>query len=181
MTLRDLAQKTNLSPSFLSQLERGMTTVAVDSLQDISHALGVDLSYFLNVLKNAPSELPDQIIRSYERPVSFIEAGKFIHHYLSGHLSDSSLFPEIILLLPEPDLADVKSVVFSHKGDEFVHVLKGSLTVNYHGEIHTMREGDSFLFKAATPHNWYNATLQTTEILVVHSPSPFLSAAPPAE
>ncbi len=32
MTLKDMSEKTNLSIGFLSQLERGLTSVATDSL-----------------------------------------------------------------------------------------------------------------------------------------------------
>jgi transcriptional regulator with XRE-family HTH domain len=173
MTLRELARETGLSIGFLSQLERGMTTVAVDSLQDISTVLGVDLSYFLNVLNGSQDGREDKIIRSYEQPVSFIETEKFIHLYLSPHLNDCNLFPEIILILPEPDPANIDGNVFSHKGEEFVYVLEGALTVNYHGNITTMYEGDGFLFNSRTPHNWYNSTLQITKILVIRYPNPF--------
>lgn len=35
LTLKDLSAKTNLSIGFLSQLERGLTTIAIDSLETI--------------------------------------------------------------------------------------------------------------------------------------------------
>ncbi|MDR2132358.1 MAG: cupin domain-containing protein [Clostridiales Family XIII bacterium] len=173
LTLRALAQRTGLSIGFLSQLERGRTTVAIDSLRNISTVLGTDLNYFLSVLNNPEDDFKDKIIRSYERPVSLVEAEKFIHHYLSAHLKESALFPEIIILLPRLDATD--GDVFSHQGEEFVYVLEGSLTVNYHGDIIAMRAGDGFLFNSTTPHNWYNSTLQITKILVVRHPNPFLA------
>ena len=46
MTLKELSEKTKLSIGFLSQMERGITAVATDSLSEIAEALGVDLSYF---------------------------------------------------------------------------------------------------------------------------------------
>ena len=49
LTLRDLSDKTGLSIGFLSQFERGLTTIAVDSLQEIAKALDVPLSTLLTL------------------------------------------------------------------------------------------------------------------------------------
>jgi transcriptional regulator with XRE-family HTH domain len=40
-TLTDLAQAAELSPAFLSELERGLKDVSTDRLVDLAHALGV--------------------------------------------------------------------------------------------------------------------------------------------
>lgn len=47
MTLKKLSEENGLSVVFLSQLERGLTSIAVDSLENIAKILGVNLSYFL--------------------------------------------------------------------------------------------------------------------------------------
>ena len=174
MTLRELAKKTNLSIGYLSQLERSLTSVAVDTLKDIAYALEVDLNYFLNV----SNESRENIIHSYEQRISFIESEHYIHSYLSRDLSNNSLFPELITLLPAFDNSKKekeKETTFSHKAEEFIYVLEGILTVNYSGNIANMYPGDSFLFKSTVTHNWYNATNQLTKILVVHYPNPFLN------
>ena len=46
LTLTDLAQKTGLSISFLSQVETGVTNPSVNSLRKIALALGAPLSSF---------------------------------------------------------------------------------------------------------------------------------------
>ncbi|MDO7205343.1 helix-turn-helix transcriptional regulator [Paraclostridium bifermentans] len=46
MTLKDLSEKTNLSIGFLSQLERGLTSIATDTLGSIADVFEVELSYF---------------------------------------------------------------------------------------------------------------------------------------
>lgn len=42
-TLRDLSQRCNLSVSFLSQVERGLSSLTITSLDAICGALGVSL------------------------------------------------------------------------------------------------------------------------------------------
>ncbi len=48
LTLKELSERTNLSIGFLSQLERGLTTVAIDSLTKIAKELDVNLTYFFS-------------------------------------------------------------------------------------------------------------------------------------
>ncbi len=171
MTLRDLSKKTNLSIGFLSQLERDMTTVAVDSLMEIASALEVDLNYFLSV----PNDSQETIIHSYEQTVSFVESDKYVHSYLSRDLHNNILFPDLVTLLPSLDSLHKESkTTFSHKIEEFIYILEGILTVNYNGSISNMYPGDSFLFKSTIPHNWYNETNQITKVLAIHYPNPFL-------
>ena len=66
MTLKELSEKTDLSTGFLSQLERGLTSVATDSLLNIAEALEVDLSYFL---LGTIKKRENFIKRSYERDI----------------------------------------------------------------------------------------------------------------
>ena len=47
LTLRDLADKTELTPSFISQLERGLANPSLSSLQRLSDTLGVPMLYFI--------------------------------------------------------------------------------------------------------------------------------------
>lgn len=48
ITLKDLSSVSNLSVGFLSQLERGTTSLAIDSLEIIAHSLDVELEFFFD-------------------------------------------------------------------------------------------------------------------------------------
>ena len=52
ITLKELSERTGLSTGFLSQFERGMTTIAIDSLQNIAKVLDMDMDSFFICLKN---------------------------------------------------------------------------------------------------------------------------------
>ncbi len=43
-------------------------------------------------------------------------------------------------------------IVHSHENDEFVHVLEGALEVEINGEIEEVRQGESILIPAGSPH-----------------------------
>lgn len=48
ITLKELSEKSELSVGFLSQLERGLTTIAVDSLEKLADILEVHLTHFFD-------------------------------------------------------------------------------------------------------------------------------------
>ena len=47
MTLKQLSEATGLSTGFLSQFERGITTIAVEHLSSIADLFKVRINYFL--------------------------------------------------------------------------------------------------------------------------------------
>jgi transcriptional regulator with XRE-family HTH domain len=171
ITLRELAQKSDLSIGFLSQLERGMTSLAVDSLQNISAALGVEPNYFFNEQQKSGETL-DTIIRSGGRAVYKIEDGMRLHYSMSANTGRHLLFPEIVSLLPEPDSDKLRKKAYSQGTEEFIYVLSGVLTVSFGGRTNRMFRGDSIAFRPMTPRNWYNDTNQITEILLARCTGP---------
>lgn len=167
MTLKDLSEKTGLSTGFLSQLERGLTTIAIDSLQNIAEELNVDLSYFFTTQKNQD----EIILRSYERQLSEIINPQFIHFHLSNDLSNKDLLPRLIEIFPMERTEVIKG--YPHKGEEFVYVLEGVLTLIIDNQEHIMYPGDSAHYVSSTMHNWANYTNKTLKILSVHTPNSF--------
>ena len=79
-TLKNLAEKTGLSIGFLSQLERGMTTIAIDSLFNLANVLDVDIMDFFDA---APKSCDDPVVHSYSRPV-LSAAPETVQFYLGG-------------------------------------------------------------------------------------------------
>ncbi|MCD6436160.1 MAG: helix-turn-helix transcriptional regulator [Clostridiales bacterium] len=52
ITLKKLSEKTELSISFLSQIERGISSMTITSLKKISDALGVTMQELLSIEDN---------------------------------------------------------------------------------------------------------------------------------
>ncbi|MCT4620126.1 MAG: XRE family transcriptional regulator [Marinisporobacter sp.] len=167
LTLKDLSERTNLSTGFLSQLERGLTTIAVDSLENISKALEVDLSYFFVLPQNNNSD----VIRSYEQTVSQIKADKFIYFHLSNDLENKRMLPRMVTILPSSEDENIEE--FQHEGEEFIYVLEGILTLYVNHQRYDLYHGDSMHLDSNLVHNWCNHTNKITKILVVSAPNPF--------
>lgn len=182
MTLKDMSEKTNLSIGFLSQLERGLTSVATDSLEKIADVLEVDLTYFFM----KPKEHKKTIIRSYEKEVFEITNEKYINYHLSSNLSDKQMFPKMIEILP----GAVDTDGFNYSGEEFIYVLEGTLTLKTSDLEIDMFPGDSVhsLYKNKVSiknkdgeenkminynHSLLNKTNKITRILIVSAINPY--------
>ncbi|HGM3887332.1 TPA: helix-turn-helix domain-containing protein [Clostridioides difficile] len=168
MTLKDMSEKTNLSIGFLSQLERGLTSVATDSLGKIASVLDVELTYFFM----KPKEHKRAVLRSYEKEVFDVENSTFIHYHLSSSLKEKTMLPRLIEILPSKSSEEICCYV--HEGEEFVYVLEGTLTVFLGDEQIEMYPGDTIHYNSEkNNHNWVNYTNKVVKILVVSIPNPF--------
>lgn len=168
MTLKYMSEQTNLSIGFLSQLERGLTSVATDSLAKIADVLEVDLTYFFM----KPKERKRRVLRSYEKEVFDISNSTFIHYHLSSNLKSKKMLPRLIEILPSKSEEEICSYI--HEGEEFVYVLEGVLTVFLDDEQIDMYPGDSIHYNSEKhKHNWVNYTSKMVKMLVVSVPNPF--------
>lgn len=76
LTLKELSDQTGLSLSFISQIERGTSSLSISSLKKISDALGIHINYFLKTSKKTkPLSFEKMIII----PSRQLKGAKFIH------------------------------------------------------------------------------------------------------
>lgn len=167
LTLKNVSELTNLSTGFLSQLERGLTNIATDSLQKIAEILGVDLAYFFT----SPTKTGSYVVRSYEKEVFQVVNSRFIHYHLTTNTPEKTLLPRLVELLPINSNEDISQ--YAHEGEEFIYVLEGILTLFINNEQIEVFPGDSAHYNSSIVHNWANYTNKMVRILVVSSPNPF--------
>ena len=151
LTLKDLAAETGVSISFLSQVERGKSSVTLESLKKIADALSVNPSVFF-----AKDDVQDDLSIRQER---------FFYKDLSHGVQDASFSPILVTLQP----GENEGNAFSHGGHEFLFVVEGLLTVEIDGNPVQLNEQQSILFDARKTHYWYNHTEHIVRFLVVSS------------
>jgi len=167
MTLKTLSEKTSLSIGFLSQVERGLTTLAIASLESIAEALDVDLSYFFSLNKKSNKK----VMRSYEKEIFRIENNQYIDYHLSRQLKEMEMLPRIQEILPSKPDDEITS--YQHQGEEFIYVLEGILTLMIDNQQFELYPGDSMHFKSNIVHNWTNYSNKMVKILTVNTPNNF--------
>lgn len=168
-TLDKLSKESGLSIGFLSQMERGMSAVAVDTLAKLAEILEIDLNVFFkeNIISNN-----NPVIRSYDKEYSIINE-QIIQYNLSKSIDQFSLLPNLFELLPSNSTDTSDLGTYHHGGDEFIYVLEGILTVYYDGKDYLLYPGDSIIIHSTTNHNWINLSNRIVRFISVNTPNPY--------
>ncbi|ABO50086.1 Cupin 2, conserved barrel domain protein [Desulforamulus reducens MI-1] len=161
MTLKDLSEKTGLSVSFLSQVERGTSSLAITSLKKIADALNVHIASFFANYSNT-----NFTTRADEQKSFKIEGSSTEYIRLSGEFHGRNLEPLLVTFAP----GQVQPNTFCHPGEEFYYVLEGAVIFNVDGKEILVKEGDTIHFPSTLPHFWINPLQQKTKVLCVLTP-----------
>ncbi|TPL12483.1 helix-turn-helix transcriptional regulator [Mesorhizobium sp. B2-4-14] len=162
LSLRDLAEATGTSASFISQLERGLTGASTASLNQMASALGVSVA----MLFEESAARNHGVLRRSERP--------------SLPPSDGCRK----MLLSRPPLSDMEVYVgeFDIGGstghDQYTHgdahemlvVLRGIVEVSLGEARHVLEEGDSIEYTTSTPHRSENIGGGRAEVMWIIAP-----------
>lgn len=173
MTLKQLSEKTNLSTGFLSQMERGMSSIAIDTLENIAGVLGVSLASFFD--EEPVKDISDPVVHSFALPA--VQVGpQIIQHILSHDVSSFDFLPRIFTLLPLANTAEENLEMYTHNGEEFIYILEGIATIQVGSSQYTLYPGDSIQIHSNESHNWMNHTNKVVRLLTVNVPNPFRHA-----
>ena len=169
LTLKQLSELTGLSTGFLSQLERGLSSIAVDSLEVIANALNVNLGVFFD----SYSEKNDEpVMYSFSQRYNQT-ASKIFQAVLNHDVSSFAMLPRLTQLMPQANLDEEELEIYNHKGEEFIYVLEGTVTLLLDSQRYTLNPGDCVQFSSNKDHNWMNCTNKIVKLLTVNIPSPF--------
>jgi transcriptional regulator with XRE-family HTH domain len=161
LTLKDLSDKTELSVSFLSQIERGTTSLAINSLKKIADAFDVNITYFFETPKKDKYVVKQKDQSPYE-----VKGLESVYIRLNGEFPNRSLAPFIIKLSPNQK----RSQSFNFPGEEFYYVLKGAVVFTVGEDEYFIREGDSIHFPSQLPHFGENPLDEESILLCVITP-----------
>ncbi|MEG3006284.1 MAG: cupin domain-containing protein [Oscillospiraceae bacterium] len=168
-TLKQLSVESGLSTGFLSQLERGVSSIAIDSLAKIAEILNVSLGSFFD---ETASMEKDCVSHSYDLPCTQVSS-QVIQFILSNDIESFDILPRVFQLMPLANNDDDELEMYCHSGEEFIYVLEGVITVAVGEREYIMYPGDSIQIHSSNPHNWINRTNKIVKILSINSPNPF--------
>lgn len=147
-TLQDIGDRTGLSLSMLSAVERGRTSPSLTTLHAIAGALGVPLSAFF-----VRSGGEDHPINAKADQIVDTTAGGMVRR-TAVYRADYDLEVYVDEWAPGTSHARRPS---QHPGHEFGIVLDGTLELQLGDEIFTAEEGDTAQFSGRRPHLISNA------------------------
>lgn len=163
LTLKDVSEYLAVSVGYLSQFERGITSIAVEQLVQLADLLEVPMSVFFD----DKVEKEEVVVRHYEQ-----QNVRLVNQMISKSLtqlpeSSRHIHPEQVELLPTK-IGHEAIEPYSHEGEEFVYVLEGILTLIIDEKSYELYPGDSGHYQASVLHNWMNYTNQMVKLLVIH-------------
>jgi transcriptional regulator with XRE-family HTH domain len=167
MSLDVLASRTNLSKSFLSQVERGIASPSIESLHQIAEAIGVPMFLFF------VEEDGQKVVRPRtERRVLVVPDSRFEYESIWFGANRKM---EIILGRLKPGttssdrprshlVADLTSV------EECFFVLQGRVEFQLGEECYVLEPGDSAYFNGSLPHRYSACGEEDTVLLFSITP-----------
>lgn len=166
LTLEELAARTGLSRSYLSNVERNVNSPTVSTLRTILDALGVSL---VDLFRSVDGERRP-VTRKSERLEIVNTDNATIRYELLNPDPPGKL--ELILLHVEPG-AHSGERDHTHAGEEVGLILTGRLNYWVDSEFYELGEGDAISYEASRPHRYENPGTETCTSLWALTPPSF--------
>jgi transcriptional regulator with XRE-family HTH domain len=171
MSGEQLAERADLAPELVAQIESGAMIPSLSPLIRIARALGVRLGTFLDdqehvgpVVSRAGAH--EHVVRfsGREKP-----SGSDLDFFsLAANKAGRHMEPFLIDIHP---LSAEGPRLSTHEGEEFVFVLSGEIEVVYGKETYTLKTGDSMYYDSIVPHHVHAAGRQEARVVaVVYAP-----------
>lgn len=162
LTQEELAGRAELSKSFISQVERDLTSPSIATLVDILQCLGTTIGEFFS------EEREEQIVFSKQ---DFFEK------------ADPDCKNRIQWIIPNAQKNEMEPILLTleaggstypdnpHEGEEFGYVLSGSLSIHLGSRVYRAKKGESFYYIPDKQH--YLTSKSGAVLLWVSAPPSF--------
>ena len=143
LTQEELADRSELSKGFISQLERNLTSPSITTLVDILQCLGTSIGEFFN-------EAPDEQI-VFGKQDYFVKV-------------DTEYKNEIKWIIPNAQKNTMEPIYLTleaggstcpdtpHEGEEFGYILQGTVSIHLGNKTYKAKKGESFYYTADKTH-----------------------------
>ncbi|MFI5952786.1 helix-turn-helix domain-containing protein [Cryptosporangium sp. NPDC051539] len=182
ISVREMARRVDVSPSFISQVELGRTKPSVGTLYSIASELGVPLDDLMPIGQAVPVlaeavPVPDERLALVQRgmlrpfgeaaanyePGSPVQRSDRRHELRMGnavwgrltadHDPDNDFLH--VVYAPGGESCPVDNMIH-HRGHEYGYVISGTLEVQVGFNHYQLNAGDSISFASMTPHRLHN-------------------------
>jgi len=163
LTQEELAERANLTKGFISQIERDLTSISLDSLVQILDALDENIPDFF---RGAAEE---KIVYRQKDRVT-IEKEEIERFELMVPGSTNRRLEPILLTLRQGQVTPKER---PHEGEEFGFVLQGRVILRFGKEALKLKKGECFYLSAEKEHWLQNTSSKEAIILWISSPPSF--------
>ena len=161
LTLRQLADRAAITESFLSQVERGVASPSIATVQRIAHALGLSIA---ELFTERPTS---SLVRRSERNRISYPGLRAVDEFLTSAPNGRL---QVILSTIEPGGGTGEEPYTHDSDEEVVIVLDGRLDVWVGAEHHVLHEGDALTLASRLPHRNTNRGDRPCRVLFCITP-----------
>ena len=162
LTLHQLAQATELSTPYLSQLENDKASPSINTLRRIARALDVNIvEFFAHDLVQDPPIMPKESWTKVVLPDWNADLHQLVHV-----VGNKRMQPFHTVVPPGGGTEEN----YSHPGEEFGFVLRGKLSLRLRDEIQVLDPYTAVYFSSLIPHSWKNEQDEPCHLIWVVSP-----------
>jgi transcriptional regulator with XRE-family HTH domain len=193
LRVAELAREIGVTPSLISQIERGQSRPSVSTLFALAQALDVPVdAFFREPAAVGPAAIGDQApppSGPERRPAEaryVVRQGNRAAIDIEGGVRWERLTPETMAHLDFFELvygpgAESNPTLYSHPGTEMVLMLTGRLDISVGFETYRLDPGDSMEFPSSLPHRYANpGTVEARAVTVIMYDCPADGPRPPA-
>ena len=164
LTLRQVAEQTGLSPSYVSSIERSLAHPSIATLSKLAACFDTNV---LSLMSDAYRPRGDPLVRATDRRILDSEGGVTIEDMST---EGNNLEPLLITIQPGAG----SDGPLSHEGEEFLFVLSGEMTLRLDGtKDFVLSPGDSMAFASPRPHQFGNDGTEPVAVLWINTPRTF--------
>lgn len=167
LSLEQLAQKTGLTKSYLSKVERGRANPSISASLKIADALSADVTELFGT--PAVEDSVCLVRQGDGLRISADTASERMLDILAASMPDKQMQPFVI----SPPLYFAEGPqLHGHPGEEFLIVLSGGIEIQFPERMEQLAQGDSVYFRANIPHQIRRCSSAPASALVVISKFP---------
>ena len=149
---RQLAEKAELTPSMVSQIESGRLTPSLHTLGKIAAALSVPIA----LLFDGQPAGRIHVSRKKDHPVVSFDGSSERWAVLGAGLFEGKIRAVVSTLDGRARGVTTDKVVIKPGQMKLFYVIEGTVALHYNGDRYQLEGGDSALLDGGTAHGWEN-------------------------
>ncbi len=182
ITLKEMAERTGLSVSFLSEIERNVAKPSMGSLRKITQVLQISLLSFAEdaseILPKRPAEVAQK--SSYVQDVRIVRANQRkklgypdrpgFYELLTPDLNRAL---QVLYVKIDPNFETGAEPIQDPVGEKFILVLRGTYETIINKVTYTLSTGDSIYYPAESEVFFKTLSNEPVELILVVTPPGF--------
>ncbi|MFS0906226.1 cupin domain-containing protein [Priestia aryabhattai] len=163
LSSKELANLAEITPSMLSQIERGLANPSIQTLKVL--AKNLDIPTFMFFLEETNTS--DLVVRADQRKKMIVDnlSYELLSPDFKGNLAT------VIMNVPPNTTSSEK--LLAHEGEEIALILEGKIKIYLNEEEYILDKGDSVKIPTNLRHKWENTFNQNAVVLFSVTPPIF--------